>query len=90
MAQQGAGKRGEMKRQTLEAALRTVNAVLTVATVGMVCAFFASGIAWGVGAVDWRVPVRMFGGTLIVLVGLALWGAHILKLGLDALKGDES
>ena len=71
MAQQGAGKRGEMKRRVLKAALRTVNAVLTVATVGMLGAFFVSGIAFGVGAVDWRVPVRMFGGTLIVLVGLA-------------------
>lgn len=90
MAQQGAGKRGEMKRRVLKAALRTVNAVLTVATVGMLGAFFVSGIAFGVGAVDWRVPVRMFGGTLIALVGLALWGAHILKPGLDALKGDES
>lgn len=79
-----------MKQRVLKAVLLTVNGVLTLATVGMVCAFFASGIAWGVGAVDWRVPVRMFGGTLIALVGLALWGAHILKPGLDALKGDES
>lgn len=79
-----------MKQRALKATLRTVNAVLTVATVGMVGAFFASGIAFGVGAVDWRVPVRMFGGTLIVLVGLALWGNHILKPGLEALKGDDS
>jgi hypothetical protein len=79
-----------MKQRVLKAALRTVNAVLTVATVGMLGAFFVSGIAFGVGAVDWRVPVRMFGGTLIALVGLALWGNHILKPGLEALKGDES
>lgn len=79
-----------MKRKVLKAALRAVNAVLAVATVGMVCAFFASGIAWGVGAVNWRVPVRMFGGTLIMLVGLGFWGNHILTPGLKALKGDES
>ena len=79
-----------MKRKVLKAVLRAVNAVLAVATVGMVCAFFASGIAWGVGAVDWRVPVRMFGGTLIVLVGLAFWANHVLTPGLKALKGDES
>lgn len=79
-----------MKQRVLKAALRTVNAVLTVATVGMVCAFFVSGIAWGVGAVDWRVPVRMFGGTLIALVGLAFWANHILAPGLKVLKGDES
>lgn len=75
-----------MKRKVLKAALRAVNAVLAVATVGMVCAFFA----WGVGAVNWRVPVRMFGGTLIMLVGLGFWGNHILTPGLKALKGDES
>jgi hypothetical protein len=79
-----------MKQRVLKAALRIVNAVLTVATVGMVCAFFASGIAWGFGAVDWRVPVRMFGGVMFALVALALWGNHILKPGLEALKGDES
>ncbi len=79
-----------MKQRVLKAALRTVNAVLTVATVGMVCAFFVSGIAWGVGAVDWRVPVRMFGGTLIVLVGLAFWATHVLTPVLKALKDGES
>ena len=79
-----------MKQRVLKAALRTVNAVLTVATVGMVCAFFVSGIASSVGAVDWRVPVRMFGGTLIVLVGLAFWATHVLTPVLKALKGDES
>ena len=79
-----------MKQRVLKAALRTVNAVLTVATVGMLGAFFVSGIAWGVGAVDWRVPVRMFGGTLIVLVGLAFWATHVLTPVLKALKGDES
>ena len=79
-----------MKQRVLKAALRTVNAVLAVATVGMVCAFFVSGIAWGVGAVDWRVPARMFGGTLIALVGLGFWGNYVLTPGLKVLKGDES
>ena len=80
-----------MKQRALKATLRTVNAVLTVATVGMVGAFFASGIAWGVGWVDdWRVPARMFGGTMFSLVALALWANHILTPGLKALKGDES
>ena len=79
-----------MKQRVLKAVLRTVNAVLTVATVWMVCAFFVSGIAWGVGAVDWRVPVRMFGGTLIVLVVLAFWANYVLTPALKVLKGDES
>ena len=79
-----------MKQRVLKAVLRTVNAVLTVATVGMLCAFFVSGIAWGVGAVDWRVPVRMLGGTLIVLVGLGFWGNYVLTPGLKVLKDNES
>ena len=90
MAQQGAGKRGEMKRRVLKAALRTVNAVLTVATVGMLGAFFVSGIAFGVGAVDWRVPVRMFGGTLVVMVVMAFWANYVLTPVLKALKDGES
>ena len=54
-----------MKRQVLKVALLGANAVLMAAAVGMVCAFLASGIAWGVGWVDdWRVPARMFGGTI--------------------------
>lgn len=80
-----------MKRQVLKVALLGANAVLMAAAVGMVCAFLASGIAWGVGWVDdWRVPARMFGGTLIVLVGLAFWATHVLTPVLKALKGDES
>lgn len=79
-----------MKHRVLKAAVRTVNAVLTVATVGMLGAFFVSGIAWGFGAVDWRVPVRMFGGTLIVLVVLAFWANYVLTPALKVLKGDES
>ena len=44
-----------MKRQVLKVALLGANAVLMAAAVGMVCAFLASGIAWGVGWVDdWR------------------------------------
>ena len=54
-----------MKRQVLKVALLGANAVLMAAAVGMVCAFLASGIAWGVGWVDdWRGPARMFGGTI--------------------------
>lgn len=79
-----------MKQRVLKAALRIVNAVLTVATVGMFGAFFVSGIAWGFGAVDWRVPVRMFGGTLIALVGLAFWANYVLAPVLKALKDGES
>jgi hypothetical protein len=80
-----------MKQRVLKAALRIVNAVMAAGLVGMVCAMFAAGIGWGVGWVDdWRVPVRMFGGTMFALVALALWGNHILKPGLEALKGDES
>ena len=80
-----------MKRPVLKVALLGANAVLMAAAVGMVCAFLASGIAWGVGWVDdWRVPARMFGGTMFSLVALALWANHILTPGLKALKGDES
>ena len=50
-----------MKRQVLKVALLGANAVLMAAAVGMVCAFLASGIAWGVGWVDdWRVPSPSF------------------------------
>lgn len=79
-----------MKRRVLKAALLAVSGVLALVTVGMVCAVVMSGIAWGTGAVDWRVPVRMFGGTMFSLVALALWANHILTPGLKALKGDES
>jgi len=79
-----------MKHRVLKATLRTVNAVLTVAAVGMLGAFFVSGIAWGFGAVDWRVPVRMFGGTLIALVVMAFWANYVLTPVLKVLKGDES
>ena len=79
-----------MKHRVLKAALLGVNAVLMAAVAGMVCAFLASGIAWGVGWVDdWRVPVRMFGGTMFSLVTLALWANHILTPGLKALKGHK-
>jgi hypothetical protein len=77
LAQQGAGKRGEMKQRVLKATLRIVNAVMAAGLVGMVCAMFAAGIGWGVGWVDdWRVPVRMFGGVMFAL-WLWLYGVTI-------------